>query len=78
MAYEKTAFNAASVYELALTLSENAGNLATALASGATASSVDGASEHTWYGIPEAIGDDLNQAIDLVTLATKKINSALI
>jgi len=78
MAYEKSAFTASSAYDLALLLSVNAGNLATALASGATATSIDGVSQQTWYGVPEAIGDDLNQAIDLVSLVTKKAYSALV
>ena len=77
MAYEKAAFDAADAYSLSQILATKAEYLSTALAAGATATSVDGLSQQTWYGVPEAIADDMNQAIDLINLITKKINTTI-
>ena len=73
MAYEKNGFTTADAVALANTLATNAGNFATAM--NAVATATDGKSAQSWYGLPEAIADDLHQAIDLVALATLKLNS---
>jgi len=77
MANEKQGVKAADAYVLAQALTTKAAALSTALAAGATATAVDTLSYQTWYGIPEAISDDLNAAIDLINIITKKINTAI-
>lgn len=36
---------------------------------------VDQHSDHTYYGVPEAVNDDLFQAIDLLVLSLNKIKT---
>ena len=72
------AFKTSDVFDLSGVLVDKAAALSTAIASGSTATTVDGNSTHTWYGIPEATSQDINQAIDLVNLVMKKVRSATI
>ena len=65
-----------SAYEVVSVLVTKATTLQTYL--GGTAghqSLVDEHSDQTWYGVPEAVIDDLKQAIDLVVLCQNKVNT---
>lgn len=72
------AFKTSDVFDLSRVLVDKAAALSTAVAAGSTATTVDGKSVHTWYGIPEATAQDINQAIDLVNLVIKKVRLATI
>lgn len=78
MANEKLAFSADDAHVLATNLGTSVTALIAKLANAGNQGKVDDASDHTWYGIPEAIGDDLNQAIDLIALINLKLDTVLL
>jgi hypothetical protein len=43
----------------------------------AKATALDAKSAHTWHGVPEAVVENLNEAINLIDLALLKVKSAV-
>lgn len=65
-----------SAYDVVTVLIEKATTLQTYL--GLTAAHqtlVNEHSDHTYYGVPEAVIDDLKQAIDLVVISQNKVGT---
>ena len=64
-------------YTMASTLYTNVNTLKTLLNTAANQTEIDDVSQQSWYGLPDAIGDDLTQAIGLIALITAKCNTVI-
>lgn len=65
----------ADVKTLTDILVTKAGALSTYVNNATIAAEVDEKSAHTWYGMTDAVIDDINQALGLVNVALNKIKT---
>jgi hypothetical protein len=66
-----------NAYDVVTTLITKATALQSTLNDAANKVAVDEKSDHTWYGVPETVIEDLQEAIDLVNLAANKVNTVI-
>ena len=65
-----------SLVDFVSTLSANASALSTIVSAAANQKKVDLVSGQTFYGLPEAVVTDLEQANDLILLTIQKLKTA--